>query len=131
MSIATTISGKRVEQSAEERAKHIAIRKRFAPGSELPTIDEMIDSGEMSAESNIQSAYVELLQLVHALKAERTRLGWSQAEASTRAGLTAAVISALESGRTVNPTLNTLYRYALSLGVTIRLMVEPTGHAGE
>ena len=40
------------------------------------------------------------------------------------AGLTRAAISRLENGWTVNPTLETLYRYALALDAHIALAAE-------
>ena len=50
--------------------------------------------------------------------------GLSLTDVSVLFGLTRAAISRLENGWTVNPTLETLYRYALALDAHITLAAE-------
>lgn len=123
----TTSSGKQVEQSAQERAEHIALRERF---KSKPTYEELIASGELTGESIPHAGNVQLRFLAHALKAERNRLGWGQNEAGERSGMSGPVISNIETGKSVNPTLDTLYRYALAMGFTIKMTLEPVAPAG-
>ena len=49
--------------------------------------------------------------VVHAVKDERS-------------GMTRAAISKLENGWNVNPTLDTLFRYATAIGAYVKLSVE-------
>lgn len=48
----------------------------------------------------------------------RTRLGWSQVELGERAGVTSRTIGRVERG-TTSPTLETLRRLAVALGVEL------------
>lgn len=125
--MATAAKGMKIEWTPEQLAEHASIRERYKPGRVPPTVGELVDSGQVSAESVPHAGYMELRRLAHALKARRDELGWGQTEAGERCGLTGPMISNLESGRTINPTLETLYRYALGLGLTIRMAVEPSG----
>ena len=86
--------------------------------------DELRASGEISGESSPQGASLELMVLMRTLKARREAMGLSLTDASERSGLTRQVISLLENGRTGNPTLATLYKYALALGANVTLGVE-------
>ena len=121
MASATT-RGTKFERTPEQAAEDESLRERLKA---RPSGDELIATGEISPESIPHGGYRELRRLALELKAERNRLGMGLTEAGERSGLSGPVISSLETGRTVNPTLNTLYRYALALGVTIRMAVEP------
>jgi DNA-binding XRE family transcriptional regulator len=77
-------------------------------------IGELVPSG----------AYFELLNLVGLLKARRESMGLSLTDVSERSGLTRQGINKLECGHNVNPTLETLYRYGMGLGVGITLGFE-------
>jgi len=57
------------------------------------------------------------------LKRERRRQGLTLADVSDRSGLDIGLLSRLENGKVVNPTLMTLWRYANALGRTITLDV--------
>jgi DNA-binding XRE family transcriptional regulator len=88
-----------------------------------PGLDEMIDSGDVD-EPVPHGQFLELSALVHELKARREARGLSLTDVSQRSGLTRAAISRLENGWTLNPTLETLYRYALALDTHIALAAE-------
>ena len=89
----------------------------------LPGPDELIDSGDVD-EPVPHGQFLELSALVHGLKVRREARGLSLTDVSERSGLTRAAISRLENGWTVNPTLETLYRYALALDAHITLAAE-------
>jgi DNA-binding XRE family transcriptional regulator len=91
---------------------------------ELEAIGEIGKAGDTPP----QGMVLEMISLVKRLKARREAKGLSLTDLSERSGLTRQVISKLENGRTINPTVGTLYRYALALdaGVTLGLEeVEP------
>lgn len=68
-----------------------------------------------------------LQTLVADLVAARTATGMTQHEVAVRMGTTRSVVSRLESGLFVRPTLNTIEKYALAVGaeVEIRVRVRP------
>jgi DNA-binding XRE family transcriptional regulator len=82
--------------------------------------DELRAAGKIG-ETVPQGLYLELLNLVGALKVRRESMGLSLTDVSERSGLTRQAVSKLENGHNVNPTLETLYRYAMALdaGVTL------------
>ena len=55
----------------------------------------------------------------------------SLTDASERSGLTRAAISRLENGWNLNPTLETLFRYAEALGVDLRLTMDDASEPGK
>ncbi len=62
-------------------------------------------------------------KVVAQLKAERTRQGLSLADIKDRSGIAREVISTLESNESPNPTIKTLQRYAMALGLKLDLSV--------
>jgi ribosome-binding protein aMBF1 (putative translation factor) len=62
------------------------------------------------------------------LRRERERLGLSLADVAERAKIDKAALSRLENGQQLNPTLNTLARYARALGksLTFGLTEDPS-----
>jgi transcriptional regulator with XRE-family HTH domain len=58
------------------------------------------------------------------LRGVRERIGPSLTDLSERTGLIRAAISRLENGWNLNPTLETLYRYAAALGVDLKFAVD-------
>ena len=108
----------KIEWTAEDRARHQAIRAKFP--AEQPTLEQLTASGEYS-EPVLLGAYWELAALVEALRRERERQGLSLGEAAKRSGIDKAALSRLEGGQNVNPTWNTLSRYAAALGKEIAL----------
>lgn len=85
--------------------------------------DELEAIGEIAGDGVPSGVHHEMAALVARLKARREAKGLSLTDVSERSGLTRPVISKLENGRTINPTVGTLYRYALALdaGVTFGL----------
>lgn len=60
----------------------------------------------------------------------RLRAGWSTSELAVRAGLSAGVISQIERGLG-NPSLKTLERLRVSLGVSLMTLIEGTPARGD
>ncbi len=78
-----------------------------------------------------QAQYIELRALAVRLRAIRERMGLSLTDVSERSGLTRAAISRLENSWTLNPTLETLFRYTEALGVGLRLAVDDPAESGK
>jgi DNA-binding XRE family transcriptional regulator len=114
--------------SAEQRAAIEAIRERAR--RERPGPDELIDRGELD-ELVPQAQYLETRALGVRFRRIRERMGWSLTDLSERSGLTRAAISRLENGWNLNPTLETLFRYAEALGVGLSLSVNDPGGSGK
>jgi DNA-binding XRE family transcriptional regulator len=107
--------------SPEQQAAIKAIRDRAR--KERPGPDELIDQGELD-ELVPQAQYIELRALAVRLRELREGMGLSLTDLSEQTGMTRAAISRLENGWNLNPTLETLFRYAEALGVCLRLAVD-------
>lgn len=95
-----------------------------APSPHPPGPDELVDAGDID-EPVPHGQFLELLALMHALKARREARGLSLTDVSERSGLTRAAVSRLENGWNANPTLDTFYRYALALDDHIAMKSRP------
>jgi DNA-binding XRE family transcriptional regulator len=126
---AKRLQGK-MEWTAEDRARHQAIRAKFQ--AERPSLEQLVASGEYS-EPILLGDYWELAALVQALRNERERQGLSLGDAAKRSGIDKAALSRLENGQSVNPTWNTLSRYAAALGKEVALALRdvPASAKGE
>jgi transcriptional regulator with XRE-family HTH domain len=118
------MSAKRVRRKTprtpEEEARIKAIREKFQ--KEKPSLEQLIESGEY--EGPIQAgAFWEMRQLMTALKAEREKQQLTIAQLADRTGIDKAAISRLETGKQVNPTVDTIFRLAAGLGIKLRLSV--------
>ncbi len=100
-------------RTPEELARIKATRERFQ--SERPTLADLVASGECEPLVS-QGAYRQLRSLMHELKAAREGQGLSLADVAARSGLDKASLSRLETGAHVNPTVETLWRYAAAVG---------------
>lgn len=109
---------RKIDRSPEERARIQAIRERFQ--GERPTHDELIASGEYEGPIPAD-ALVSYFAAMAKLKSERQRQGLTLSDVSDRSGLDVGLLSRLENGKVVNPTLATLWRYADALGRTVTL----------
>ena len=114
--------------SPDQQAAVKAIRDRSK--KEQPGPDELIDRGEID-ELVPQAQYIELRALMVRLRETRERMGLSLTDLSERTGLTRAAISRLENGWNLNPTLETLYRYADALGVGLKFAVDESTEPGK
>jgi DNA-binding XRE family transcriptional regulator len=104
------------ERRAALDAVHELARQKLGP-------DDLIDRGEID-EPVPHGQFVELLAVMAQLKRERERKGLSLTDLSEVSGLTRAAISRLENGWNSNPTLDTLFRYALALNMDLKLTAQ-------
>jgi ribosome-binding protein aMBF1 (putative translation factor) len=107
--------GTKPVRSAEQRAEEEEIRRQHAanPIRERP-------AGTIDRES-----FAAILKLVANFKAARESQGLTLAEVAERMEIDAPALSRLETGKTLNPTLATLHKWAQALGG--KLNVELTG----
>jgi ribosome-binding protein aMBF1 (putative translation factor) len=112
---------RKVELTPEAQARIAAIREKY--GQEKPGPDQLTASDEY--EGSMQAgAYWEVRRVMAALKAERERQGLTLAVLAERSGVDKGAISKLETGRQLNPTVDTLSRIAAGLGMTVGLLLQ-------
>lgn len=107
----------KVTWTEADRLRHQAIRTRFQ--RQQPALEDLVASGEFN-QPILQGAYLSQVQLIGALQEERERQGMTLADVGRRAGLVQAALRKLEKGQVINPTFDTLYRYAAVLGKHLR-----------
>jgi DNA-binding XRE family transcriptional regulator len=110
-----------VQWSAEDQARHRAIREKFRNWH--PSPEELIASGE-GANFHLQGEYRQLRPFVEEIKRSREEAGLTLAEVSRRCGIDQPALSRLENGHNKNPTLDTLWRYAAAVGRRLVLTTE-------
>lgn len=86
-----------------------------------PSIDRLLTPDELAEASPF---YLTLRTFVGELRAVRQESGLTLAEVASRTGLAVETLSRLETGALVNPTWQTLGKYAAAVGCRIRLQVE-------
>jgi DNA-binding XRE family transcriptional regulator len=110
-----------VEWTAEDRARHQAIREMFREWH--PSPEELIASGA-GANFDLHGEYRQLRPLVQEIKRAREAARLTLAEVSRRCGIDQPALSRLENGHNKNPTLDTLWRYAAAVGRRLVLTTE-------
>ncbi|MBV8128239.1 MAG: helix-turn-helix transcriptional regulator [Planctomycetaceae bacterium] len=113
--------GPKVQWTAEDRARHRAIRAMFRNWH--PSPEELIATGE-AANFDLHGEYRELRPFVEEIKRAREAAGLTLAEVSRRCGIDQPALSRLENGHNKNPTLDTLWRYAAAIGRRLVLTTE-------
>jgi DNA-binding phage protein len=93
-------------RTPEEAAKYAAIRKHI--DTELPELVERHHE-RTQAEAVLGEVFVQL-------KAAREALGLSLADVTQSTGMDRSALSKLETGQRVNPTFDTISRYAEAVG---------------
>ncbi len=111
----------KVQWTAEDRARHQAIRDMFRNWH--PSPEELIASGE-GTNFDLCGEYHALRPFVEGIKQVREAAGLTLAEVSRRCGIDQPALSRLENGRNKNPTLDTLWRYAAAVGLRLVLTTE-------
>lgn len=91
---------------------------------EKPAPEQLLASGDMEPPVS-QTAFVAVWQAVDALKKARREADLSLSQVAARGGLDKATLSRLEAGLHINPTIDTLSRYALALGHGLVLSFPP------
>jgi DNA-binding XRE family transcriptional regulator len=111
---------RKIERTPEQQRELDEVRKRFQ--RERPGLDELLASGD-ATEVVSQGEYLDLRAMLVTLKRHRESQGLSLADVAQRCGVDRAAISRLENGVYVNPTVDTLYRYAQAVGADIGFSV--------
>lgn len=100
-------------RSPEELAELRAVRERYQ--RDKPSADEAL-----AASGHERLAPLGEVMLLHRvltlLKRERERQQLTLANLEERTGISQAALSRLETGKTANPTLETIYRISAALG---------------
>jgi ribosome-binding protein aMBF1 (putative translation factor) len=94
------------EARAEEARLREVLAREFQETGTLKTTGDGTTMGDLVA----------FRRFVMSLRRERERLGLSLADVAERAKIDKAALSRLENGQQLNPTVNTLARYARALG---------------
>ncbi len=118
---------KKMNWTAEDRARHKAIRERF---KNKPSLEELVASGEFNDPMPLGD-YLSILEAVAALKKAREAAGLSLADVAERSGLDKAQLSRIENGQHMNPTVSTLQRYAHALGLRWVWKLQPQEAAAD
>jgi predicted transcriptional regulator len=111
---------RKIERTAEEQRQLDEIRRRFR--NQKPGLEDLLASGD-AAEAVSQGEYVDLRKMLAALKKHREQHGLSLTDIAEKSGMDRAAVSRLENGVYVNPTIDTLYRYAEAIGAEIAFSV--------
>jgi predicted transcriptional regulator len=111
---------RKIERTPDERRQLEEVRQRFQ--RERPGLEDLLASGD-AAEAVSQGEYLDLRAMLAALKKRREGQGLSLTDVANRSGMDRAAISRLENGVYVNPTVDTLYRYAEAIGADIGFSV--------
>src|SRR5438132_206194 len=99
---------RRMEWTAEDRARHKAIREKFKNWH--PTLEELLATGEYVGPIP-HGAYLDFRLAMHTLKTERERKGLSLTDVAKISGMDPAAISRLEEGKQADPAIDTILRY--------------------
>jgi transcriptional regulator with XRE-family HTH domain len=113
---------RKVERTSEEMASLRAIRENFQ--SARPGLDDLAASDDYDVPQK-HGDVMALLSALASLKRERERRGFSLAEVSERSGIDKGMLSRLETGKILNPTVTTLSRYAEAVGARLEIGVRP------
>jgi hypothetical protein len=112
---------KTIQWTPEQRAQHKAIRDAFRDWHPGP--EELIASGA-AAQLGLNVIHFPAQELLRHLKASREAAELTLADVSARCGIDQAALSRLENGRTRNPSLDMLWRYAAAIGKRLVLTTE-------
>lgn len=99
-------------QKAESAAAARKIEQEFPPGQAGPPPDDATEPATLGD-------YFDLRFVVGELRREREAQGLSLRDIQQRTGIERSAINRLENAENVNPTINTLTRYARALGLRI------------
>ena len=112
---------KKTEWTEEDRARHKAIREKF---KDKPTYEQLVASGEVSGQPVQLGVYLTLGALLHEMRRIREEAGLSLTDVAERSGIDKGALSRLETGKQLNPTVDTLVRYATAVGKQLVLSLQ-------
>ncbi len=103
------------KRTAEQRAEEDAIRREHAANPVRQRSSDAIN----------RQHFIAVLNLMARFKAVRESQGLTLAEVAERMGIDAPALSRLETGKMLNPTLGTLYKWAEALGQKLDVGFSP------
>lgn len=106
--------------TADIKTKGKLVRERL---KHQPPIEQVVEPDDLTDASPF---YFVLRSFVASLKTARQRRGLTLADLATRTGLALETLSRLETGALVNPTWQTLTKYAVAVGCNVQLNAEDT-----
>ena len=104
---------RKIDRTPEEKTRLRAIREKFQ--RERPGPKAIAASGDYGPPIPTD-AFFAVAALLKRLRELREAAGLSLADLAERTGMDKAALSRLETGRSGNPTIDTLARYARALG---------------
>ena len=107
---------RKTDRSPEEKKRLLELRTRLQ--AERPGLQDLLASGDVT-EVVSHGEYLDLLEMLGKLRKHRESQGLSLADIADRSGMDRSAISRLENGQYLNPTVDTLYRYAQAVGAEI------------
>jgi DNA-binding XRE family transcriptional regulator len=110
------------KQTPEQAKRERELRERFQ--RDKPTADELAANGDYSAPVP-HGLVLDMMQNLAKLREARERSGLSLGEVARRSGIDKGALSRLERGQDVNPTYETLSRYAAAFGKKIKIVMQP------
>jgi hypothetical protein len=111
----------KIERTPEQLAELRAARDEFQRTK--PSLEDLVASGDYEGPF-VHGNVMAFLSAIAELKRERERRRLSLADVSELSGLDKGMLSRLENGKIMNPTLSTLWRYAGAVGMRVALGVE-------
>ncbi len=95
----------------------------------MTVVERIYDRDDLSTDGGgeevvSQGMWMALMNLVGPLKARREQMGLTIAEVAKRSRLTVATISKLENLHNRNPSLDTVFRYAMAIDALVTLGFE-------
>ena len=109
---------KQTELTPDQKARQQHVRAMFKDWH--PGMDELLATGEYEGPF-LQAQYLALRALMFDLKKAREEQGLTLEQLAERSNIDQPNLSRLENGKNVNPTLDTLCRYAAALGRVLTL----------
>lgn len=112
---------RKTERTPAEQAELCAVREAFQ--RDRPGPGDLVASGEYDGPFR-HADVMALLSTLAEIKHERERQGLTLADVSERSGLDKGMLSRLENGKILNPTMGSLWKYSDAVGMTFRLSAE-------
>ena len=112
---------RKTERTPAELAELRAVREAFQ--RDRPGPGDLVASGEYDGPFR-HGDVMALLSTLGEIKHERERRGLTLANVSERSGLDKGMLSRLENGKILNPTMASLWKYSRAVGMALRMSAE-------
>jgi DNA-binding XRE family transcriptional regulator len=102
----------KVKRTSEERERHRRLREKY---KNRPSQEALLATGDFEGPAPL-GIFLDMRLAVAELRKARMAAGLTLTQLADRSGIDKAALSRLERGLQVNPTIETLCRYAAGLG---------------